>query len=454
MTTTHDSPTIVWFRHDLRVADNPALAAALMRGAPIIALYLLDEQSPGIRPIGRASRWWLHHSLSSLRSTIETLGGGLVLRRGAAETEIPRILAETGAGAITWNRRYGGAERRIDTAVKAAATAAGVIARSFAASLLFEPWTVHAPSGGDFQVFTPFWRQCLAGPAPRHPLARPERIDSVVVAGDRLEDWRLLPAEPDWAAGLREEWTPGEDAAHQRLGAFVDGPLAGYAAHRDSPGKLATSRLSPYLRFGEISPFSVWHAASAAPASNSRRKFISELGWREFSYHLLFHHPDLATENYRREFDRFAWAEPDPQQLDAWQHGRTGVPLVDAGMRELWQTGYQHNRVRMVTASFLVKNLLVDWRIGEQWFWDTLVDADPASNAASWQWVAGSGADAAPYVRVFNPILQAEKFDPEKDYVNRFVPESETPDYPRPIVDLDESRRRALAAYGTTVTPG
>ena len=442
-----DGPTIVWFRDDLRVSDNPALTAAIARGAPVVAVFVFDEESSGIRPLGSASRWWLHHSLLSLRASLEGLGGRLLLRRGAAQVEIARLIGETGAGAITWNRRYGGAERAVDTAVKADALAAGVIAHSFGASLLFEPWTVQTNSGGEFSVFSPFWRACQAGAAPRHPLAAPDRIDGVDLPGDDLDDWGLLPTRPDWAGGLRAAWTPGEDAAQDRLAAFVDEKLAGYAAHRDEPGTLSTSRLSPHLRWGEISPFSVWHAASAAPASKSRVKFLSELGWREFSYHLLFHRPDLASTNYRSEFDRFPWVEPKPRLLAAWQQGKTGVPLVDAGMRELWQTGYLHNRVRMVTASFLVKNLMVDWRIGEEWFWDTLVDADPASNAASWQWVAGSGADAAPYFRIFNPILQAEKFDPESRYIRAFVPEVDTADFPRPIVDLAESRRIALAAF-------
>jgi len=266
---------------------------------------------------------------------------------------------------------------------------------------------------------------------------------------DDLDDWALLPTRPDWAGGLRETWTPGEASAHERLEAFIDDGLPLYH-RRDEPGVEATSRLSPHLRFGEISPFQVWrriHGDMTPAARSNVAKFASEVGWREFNTHILFNVPDLATRNYRPAFDAFGWGEPNPEELEAWQHGATGIPLVDAGMRELWHTGIMHNRVRMVTASFLVKNLLVDWRIGEQWFWDTLVDADEASNPGNWQWVAGSGADAAPYFRVFNPVLQQQKFDKDAEYVERWVPEWLSPEYPEPIVDLGESRREALAAY-------
>jgi deoxyribodipyrimidine photo-lyase len=267
--------------------------------------------------------------------------------------------------------------------------------------------------------------------------------------GDRLDDWGLLPTRPDWADGLREVWTPGEAGGHERLESFAAGALECYDL-RDEPGVEATSRLSPHLRFGEVSPFQVWermHGALSAAARRNVPKLLSELGWREFNWSILFHHPDLAVRNYRAAFDAFPWREPDPGLLAAWREGRTGIPLVDAGMRELWRTGTMHNRVRMVTASFLIKNLLVDWRVGEQWFWDTLVDADEASNPGNWQWVAGSGADAAPYFRVFNPVLQTAKFDPRGQYVNRWVPEAGTPAYPDPIVDLAATRAAALAAY-------
>jgi len=474
-------PTIVWFRDDLRLADNPALHAAVERGRPVLAVYVLDQESPGVRPLGGASLWWLHGSLRALGEALEALGGSLLLRRGPAAEVIGALAASVGAGAVFWNRRYGAAERDVDTAIKAGLHADGVEARSFAGSLLFEPWTIRTGQGNPYSVFTPFWRACVAGPPPREPYPAPESIDGwaaqaslapgaasgsgsgsgstsgptsgPTILSDRLDDWGLLPTHPDWAAGLRAAWQPGEASAIEALETFLRESLARYAADRDAPAQAATSRLSPRLRWGEVSPFQVWHAtqrvlrgADAATASSAQR-FLTELGWREFSYHVLFHAPELATENLKREFDRFPWPPLDERVLEAWQRGRTGIPLVDAGMRELWQTGSMHNRVRMVTASFLTKNLLVDWRVGEQWFWDTLVDADGASNPFGWQWVAGSGADAAPYFRVFNPELQAARFDPHGEYIRQYVPEIGTDAYPEPLVDLGETRRAALAAY-------
>jgi deoxyribodipyrimidine photo-lyase len=433
-------PTVVWLRDDLRLADNPALSAAVERGEPVVLLYVLDEVGRGIRPLGSASRWWLHHSLAALH---ESVNGCLVLRRGAAEEVVPAVVAETGATAVYWNRRYGAA-RDIDARLKAALP---IEARSFHANLLFEPWTVTTGQGEPYKVFTPFWRACLERDV-RGPLDA-VALRPLAHASDRLDDWALLPTRPDWAAGLREEWTPGEAGAHERLDAFVADTIDDYD-RRDEPAVEATSRLSPHLRFGEVSPFQVWHAAHGAGRNSA--KFLSEVGWREFNANILFHFPSLASENFRPAFDAFDWNDPDPDELAAWQRGRTGIPLVDAGMRELWHTGYMHNRVRMVVASFLVKNLLVDWRVGEQWFWDTLVDADEASNPGNWQWVAGSGADAAPYFRVFNPELQRKKFDPHDEYVRRWVPEFGTPDYPDPIVDLATSRRDALAAYDALKT--
>jgi deoxyribodipyrimidine photo-lyase len=442
------TPSIVWLRDDLRVADNPALNAAVERGGPVIALYLLDESSPGTRPLGSASRWWLHHSLTQLEAELRELGGALTLRSGSAGTSIPALIAETGADAVYWNRRYGAA-RETDAALKSHLTAAGIDAQSFQASLLFEPWTITTGAGGPYGVFTPFWKSCLARAEPREPLPAPARIDGLDPGGDELASWTLLPTSPDWAAGLRQTWTPGAAGGHDRLEEFAETYLADYH-RRDEPGLRATSMLSAHLRFGEVSPFEVWqrlrHGLSAGAAAN-RAKFLSEIGWREFSYHILFHRPDLGTRNYRSDFDAFPWTNPGDAIVDRWRHGRTGIPIVDAGMRELWHTGWMHNRVRMITASFLTKNLQVDWRVGEEWFWDTLVDADEASNAASWQWVAGSGADAAPYFRVFNPELQAQKFDAQGVYVNRWVPEAGTIAYPEPMVDLRESRQRALDAY-------
>ena len=439
-------PTLVWLRDDLRIADNPALLEGVKRGAPVVVVYLLDEVSPGIRPHGGASRWWLHHSLAALGEGIERLGGRLVLRRGPAETEIPRLVAETDAAAVYWNRRYA-ASRNIDAALKTRLRGDGLEVQSFQATLLFEPWTVTTAEGNPFRVFTPFWRACLAQGEPRAPLPAPESIHSADAASDELDSWGLLPTRPDWGGGLRERWVPGEVAALGLLETFADEILSDYD-RRDEPGREARSSLSPYLRWGEVSPFQVMHRMQGSLEDTARRnaaKFLSEIGWREFNWNILYHFPRLAEENFRADFDAFPWQEPRGAELEAWKAGRTGIPLVDAGMRELWQTGYMHNRVRMVTASFLIKNLLIDWRVGEKWFWDTLVDADEASNPGNWQWVAGSGADAAPYFRIFNPLLQASKFDADRKYVDRWLPAGELS--PPPIVDLATSRREALAAY-------
>lgn len=443
-----DAPAIVWFRDDLRLADNPALRAAADRGAPLVLVYILDEVSPGTRPLGGAGRWWLHGSLRELGDELRARGGRLTLRRGAAEEVLPDVVQEAGAAAVYWNRRYG-ASREVDARLKARLRADGLEVQSFSANLLTEPWEVTTEQGSPYQVFTPFWRAVQQRPV-REPVPSPHELPSPGrVRSDDLDDWGLLPSRPDWAAGLRAAWEPGERAASKRLGTFVRDTLAHYD-QRDRPAQDVTSRLSPSLRFGELSPVQVWHRLHGELSPAARRnapKFLSELGWREFHHHLLFAEPDLATRNHRPAFDAFPWTEPRPAELEAWQRGRTGIPLVDAGMRELWATGYMHNRVRMVAASLLVKNLLVDWRIGERWFWDTLVDADEASNPGNWQWVAGSGADAAPYFRVFNPQLQADKFDPDGEYIRRWVPEYGTDAYPQPIVDLAQTRRDALAAY-------
>ena len=438
--------SVVWLRDDLRVADNPALAAAVDRGQPVVVLYVLDDVSPGIRPLGAASRWWLHHSLASLRADLETLGGSLTVRTGSAADVVPAVVAETGADAVFWNRRYGAA-RETDAALKTALRQSGTEVTSLQAALLFEPWTVTTGEGNAYKVFTPFWKACLEMGVSRGALDAPAAILGESLRSDELD---LLPTKPDWAGGLRETWAPGEAGAHALLESFATEGLEDYHL-RDQPGVEATSHLSPHLRFGEISPFQVFHRVEHGRLSGAARanaaKFLSELGWREFNANILFHFPQLATENVRSEFNAFGWGSDYDDELRAWQQGRTGIPLVDAGMRELWHTGYMHNRVRMVAASFLIKNLLIDWRVGEQWFWDCLVDADEASNPGNWQWVAGSGADAAPYFRVFNPVLQQEKFDPHGDYVRRWVPEWGTPEYPEPIVDLKASRAEALAAY-------
>ena len=438
--------SIVWFRDDLRLADNPALNAAAERGEGVIALWLLDEDSTGVRPLGGASRWWLHHSLLALEAELAEYGVQLVRRRGAAETVLPELARETGASAVFWNRRYSLVEREIDARLKSSLRESGVEVTSFQANLLFEPWTIRTGGGTSYGVFTPFWKACLAQPKPRAPLPVPAKLSGAAqVASDALTTWQLLPTKPDWSGGLAEHWQPGEAGAHNRLEHFLAGPIDDYADGRDHTDREATSRLSPHLRWGEVSPFQVWHAAERVRAGrdNQVRKFLSEVGWREFAWHVLFHFPDLATKNMRADFNALQWNKPG-LALRLWQQGETGIDLVDAGMKELWQSGYMHNRVRMVTASFLTKNLLIDWREGEAWFWDCLVDADAAANPFSWQWVAGSGADAAPYFRVFNPELQAEKFDGKRIYRDRWLGEGLRPS---PMVDLKASREAALTAY-------
>ncbi|AJM78183.1 deoxyribodipyrimidine photo-lyase [Rathayibacter toxicus] len=471
------SPALVWLRDDLRLADNPALSAAVDSGGPVAICYVLDEESDGIRPLGGAARWWLHNSLKALASDLIEHGVQLILRRGSAKAVVLQLTEELGARAVHWNRRYGQAERSLDAAVKEALRATGVTAESHQGSLLYEPWTVRSGTGGPYSVYTPFARACRTSRTsgtPRIPLPRPRSLtaDQHRVASDSLADWELLPTHPDWAGGLRERWTPGERAASTRLRAFLDEQLDEYAEGRDHPAWDATSHLSPHLRWGEISPFQVWNAVQHAHRAGTHhreghQRFLDELLWREFCYHLLFHWPNLAHANFDTRFNSFPWGHSDAEKIDAWRQGHTGYPLVDAGMRELWRTGYMHNRVRMVTASFLIKNLLVDWRVGEHWFWDTLVDADPASNAANWQWVAGSGADAAPFFRVFNPVTQSKKFDSEGDYLRANVPElarvegsavhepwlledtltTEAAHYPARIVDLKQTRARALDAF-------
>ena len=487
MTSQKTRPVIVWFRDDLRLSDQPALAAAIESGAPVVCVYIFDEESEGFRPLGGASRWWLHHSLDALSNTLARIGGRLDILRGAATPALAQLAAAAEAQAVYWTRRYVAAEIAADRQTKADLSAAGIAVRSFNGQLLHEPWEVQTKAGEFFRVYSPFWRAACARPAPAGPLPAPSRMAAAdwpaqAPARIALADLALLPTKPDWAAGLRATWRPGETGAQERLTAFLETRAQRYASMRDRPDQPGTSWLSPHLRFGEISPRQVFHAtrhaeASGAVPARDAEKFIAEIGWREFAYHLLFHAPDLRRENFQKKFDAFPWRDPEPQEIAAWRHGRTGYPIVDAGMRELWTTGVMHNRVRMVTASFLVKDLLIDWRVGEEWFWDTLCDADPANNPASWQWVAGSGADAAPYFRVFNPVLQGKKFDPDGAYVRKFIPElANLPDtwihepwmapdealrkagvtlgatYPKPIVDHGRARDRALAALATTKT--
>ncbi|GAA5229366.1 deoxyribodipyrimidine photo-lyase [Arthrobacter cryoconiti] len=456
------STSLIWFRDDLRVTDNPALLAACNAGNAV-ALYVLDEESPGVRPLGGAGRWWLHHALEDLRLELERLGIPLILRRGAGTGVFSDVMDAVGATSAFWNRRYGGAERAVDTSAKEWAVERGLHAESFQASLLHEPWQISTGQGTPYQVFTPFWR-ALSALNFRAPLDAPDAghgFLGALPASDRLGDWSLLPDAPDWAGGLRTAWDPTVAGGREALADFLDGVVDDYAADRDRPDKPGTSRISPYLRWGQLSPFEVWHSLTDT-RSDGAAVFASQLGWREFCWHQLFHHPTLATDNLRPRFDDYPWRWPSSKSegsavessantmLHAWQKGCTGIPLVDAGQRELWTTGFMHNRVRMVAASFLVKNLGIHWRVGEEWFWDTLVDADAASNPANWQWVAGSGADASPFFRIFNPLTQARKFDPESKYVSQWVPEFLLPGYPEPIVDLLQTRREALAAYDLT----
>jgi deoxyribodipyrimidine photo-lyase len=465
---TTPSPVLLWFRQDLRLSDNPALVAAARKG-PVIPVYILDDEAADQWKRGGASRWWLHHSLVALDKDLQKLGSKLILRRGPSGKALKALVTETGAQAVHWNRQYEPWAIARDTHLKEQLKAAGLQTESFNASLLREPWEMKTGAGGPYRVFTPFWRAVRAdmtsidlSPAPRQlppPASWP--------ASDELASWKLLPTKPDWATGFGPLWTPGERGARKRLDAFLSKALEGYAGNRDRPDIEATSRLSPHLHFGEISPRQVCKAAMAQAQSQGQEsgadKFMSEVGWREFSYHLLYHFPHLPERNYRETFDAFPWNDDDTA-FRKWTRGQTGYPVVDAGMRELWATGYMHNRVRMVAASFLIKHLLIPWQRGAAWFWDTLLDADLANNSASWQWVAGSGADAAPYFRIFNPVMQGEKFDPEGIYIRRWIPElKDCPDrfiqrpweapgftslrYPAPIVEHTMARDRALKAF-------
>ncbi|MCB1505103.1 MAG: deoxyribodipyrimidine photo-lyase [Hyphomicrobiaceae bacterium] len=476
-------PVIVWFRNDLRIADNQALNAACKvaagGGGTVIPLYILDDAAAGEWKPGGAARWWLHNSLQALGSALGQFGSHLTLRRGPAVEALQSLADETGAATIFCARRYEPWAIRQERDCKVALERSGLELKRFGGTLLIEPERLETKSGGPYRVYTPFWRglcQAIAGERPIPPPAEipvPRRWPR----SEKLASWGLLPSKPDWASGFSDHWEPGEKGAHVRLDRFLESAAANYTQDRNRPDLTATSRLSPHLAHGEISPRLIWwrvaNARDRDPANaDGLQTFLKELVWREFSQHLLFHFPHIPEKPFRPQFENFAWRH-DPAALTSWQRGMTGYPIVDAGMRELWQTGWMHNRVRMIVASFLVKHLLIPWQAGERWFWDALVDADLGNNAASWQWVAGSGADAAPYFRIFNPVTQAEKFDPEGNYIRRWIPElANAPlsavhrpmaigraascgtdsllvsdSYPLPIVDHAAARARALAAF-------
>lgn len=472
-------PSLWWLRLDLRLSDNPALVAALKAGGPVVPVFIWSPEEESPWSPGAASNWWRHQSLAALDARLRAAGSRLVIRRGAALEELRRLAKETGASRVFWNRRYEPAVLSRDKSVKESLRQNGIEAESFNAALLHEPWTIQNKSGKPFQVFTPFWRHCLTRPDPAEVSPEPKRIPGPA-------DWpqsralKELGLEPrlNWAEGFRTVWQPGEKGARTALEHFVTTAFDQYSDNRNRPDLVGTSRLSPHLHFGEISPRQVWLRLEAMAAKRGLAEsewrgsqFLAEMGWREFAHHLLFHFPRTPEVPLRPEFEKFPW-HADDKALHAWQKGRTGFPIVDAGMRELWTTGWVHNRVRMIVASFLVKDLLLPWQAGARWFWDTLVDADLAQNTLGWQWTAGCGADAAPYFRIFNPYSQGEKFDPRGDYIRHWCPElAKLPtawihkpnlapaevlsaagvrpgeNYPLPLVSHAAARDRALAAY-------
>lgn len=461
--TTHKTPIIVWFRRDLRLADNPALGAALASGRSVIPLYISAPNEEGAWSPGSASRWWLHHSLLSLDLSLKKLGSRLIIRHGSSSLAVLQsVMRETGATEVYWNRLYEPEVIARDKTIKAALSA-----QSFNANLLHEPWTIKTQTGKPYQVFTPFWRACQLVGEPERPVPAPSKLPTIgKLPSDDLQRLELLP-KLDWANGFSEHWTPGESGALKLLTKFE---VENYSTDRDFPDRDGTSRLSPHLHFGEISPRQIWRVIRDTKRSNPA-PYLRQLIWREFAYHLLFHFPRTPIEPLRGEFAAFPWSR-NPERLKLWQKGQTGFPIVDAGMRELWATGWMHNRVRMIVASFLVKDFTLSWQEGAAWFWDTLVDADLANNTLGWQWSAGCGADAAPYFRVFNPMLQGAKFDPEGLYVKRWIPELAALDtkwihspfmapadalrtagvtlgknYPHPVVDHARAREDALLAY-------
>lgn len=450
--STPSPAALIWFRRDLRVGDHPALTAALESHERVIAVFVLDE--PSLRPIGGASRWWVHGALDSLATDLAELGIPLELRTGDPVAALHTLAAEQNANRVYATARPGAAEAELDARVHTELGSHGIEVHYAAPDLLVDPG-LRTGEGRPYTVFTPFWKRALDELARRPPRAvlpvpqparTPTAVNSAAFAA-ALDHLELRPTSPNWAENWDTYWSPGEAGAHERLADFLDEDLGDYPDLRDRPDRSVTSRLSPHLVWGEITVSTIWHAVDEHRRTHPGQgaSFLSELGWREFAHYQLFHFPKLATDPWRPSFANFPWPEADPELLRAWQTGTTGIDLVDAGMNELWQTGTMHNRVRMVVASLLTKNLLQHWRAGEEWFWDTLVDADPAANPFNWQWVAGSGADAAPYFRIFNPELQAKKFDPNREYIRRWVPDTGL--RTAPIVDLKASREAALEAY-------
>ncbi|MHA6288547.1 cryptochrome/photolyase family protein [Maricaulis sp. CAU 1757] len=478
MATTSDSrPALVWFRRDLRLDDNPALRAAAATGRPLILAFIRDSDRDMAAAPGAAADWWLHHSLASLQRRLGQHNGGLVLRHGDSEIQIPGLAQDHDVADVFWNSTGLPWLDARDESLAQALRDSEITPHRFHAATLLRPDEVSTKSGTPYKVFTPFWRQALEVLDVPEPKPAPDRLRwaSPYPDGDALDDWQLVPTQPDWAAEFADHWTPGESAAVDRLEAFLDSHLVDYPEERDRPDHAGTSRLSPHINWGELSVRTIWHRVQARVSNQVTRKaadkFLAEIGWREFAFYLFHHFGDLRRENFNQDYNAFPWRNT-PERLEAWQRGQTGIPMVDAGMRELWATGWMHNRVRMIVGSYLVKHLNCHWQAGMEWFEDTLVDAEPAVNAASWQWVAGSGADASPFYRIFNPARQGERFDPDGSYVRRWVPEiADLPNadihapwdasratldkagiklgqtYPRPYVELDEGREAALQAY-------
>ena len=473
--------TLVWLRQDLRLLDNPALYHACALNQAVLIVYILDE---AIYPLGGAQRWWLHHSLEALQKDLLKQNATCLFKKGNTEKILSELISTENISHLFWNRCYEPLAIQRDTHLKQLFNQMGVIIKSFNASLLNEPHQIKTKENAFFKIFTYYWKNCCAHQKLKSLLPIPvftQPIHQTVLDSDSLSTWDLLPQKPDWSTGLKNHWEPGEVGAQKQLKNFIQSKLIDYVDGRNFPANPKTSGLSPHLHFGEISPWQIYPLLKDMALKNPAmgrtiEGYLTQLGWREFSYYLLYHYPELPEKNFKSRFDDFPWVKNEAL-LQAWQKGNTGYPIIDAGMRQLWHSGYMHNRVRMIVASFLTKDLLIDWRMGADWFWDTLVDADVANNAASWQWVAGSGTDASPYFRIFNPVLQGEKFDPNGDYVRMWIPALrqlpnkyihkpwEAPeailkqanitlgkDYPLPIVDHHQARQEALALYKKTST--